>query len=166
MWMTEVPTTQLSRHKNGLKRLSAKSLKILRPPRTGKPGLVRNYGLERAKGEFLICIDPDDLLHPEFFSICLETLNQNPETDLVYTNYLENRLDGAREVHLPKFSKAHLRTQNTLSPSAMYRRKLWDSGLRYRANTAYEDLGLLGAMLNDRCHVSINSKKFVYLRSS
>ncbi len=120
-------------------KIECEKFEILRPPRTGKPGLVRNYGLERAKGEFLICIDPDDLLHPEFLSICLETLNQNPKTDLVYTDYLENRLDGAREVHLPKFINAHLRTQNTLSPSAMYRRKLWDSGIRYRANTAYED---------------------------
>lgn len=120
-------------------KIECESFEILTPPRTGKPGLVRNYGLERAKGEFLICIEPDDIIYPEFLSVCLETLNHNSETDLVYTDYLENRLDGAREVRLPKFSKAHLRTQNTLPPSAMYRRELWDSGIRYRADTAYED---------------------------
>ncbi|SMF04355.1 glycosyltransferase family 2 protein [Desulfovibrio gilichinskyi] len=120
-------------------KIECDKFEILTPPRTGKPGLVRNYGLERAKGDSLICIDHDDILHPEFLSTCLETLNNNPEIGFVYTDYLENSLEGAREVHLPKFCKAHLRTQNTLSPSAMYRRELWDSGIRYRANTAYED---------------------------
>ncbi|MBI9111897.1 glycosyltransferase family A protein [Maridesulfovibrio ferrireducens] len=120
-------------------KIECEKFEILTPVRTGKPGFVRNFGLERAKGKYLICLDPDDILHPDFIPSCIEILDHNPEIDLVYTDYLENRLDGSREVRLPKFNQAHLRTQNTISPAAMYRRKFWDSGIRYKDNSLYED---------------------------
>ncbi|OEU65052.1 MAG: family 2 glycosyl transferase [Desulfovibrio sp. S3730MH75] len=120
-------------------KIQCKRFEILTPDRCGKPGPVRNYGLERAEGRYLICLDPDDSLEPDFLSACIDTLEQNPELDLVYTDYNENSQDSSRIVNLPKFSPAHLRSQNTISPSALYRRKLWDGGVRYRDNTSYED---------------------------
>ncbi|WP_031480274.1 glycosyltransferase family 2 protein [Maridesulfovibrio frigidus] len=120
-------------------KIQCKRFEILTPARCGKPGPVRNYGLERAEGRYLICLDPDDYLEPEFLSSCIETLEQNPELDLVYTDYKENSQDSSRIVNLPKFSPAHLRSQNTIAPSALYRSKLWDGGVRYRDNTLYED---------------------------
>ncbi|MBI9081246.1 MAG: glycosyltransferase family 2 protein [Pseudodesulfovibrio sp.] len=120
-------------------RISCERFEILTPSRSGKPGLVRNHGLERAKGELLLCIDPDDVLHPDFLSSCVEAFEENGNVDIVYTDYFENSTEGSREIRLPDFNKAHLRTQNALPPAAMYRRTLWDSGTRYRENTEYED---------------------------
>ncbi|MDC0336356.1 glycosyltransferase, partial [Pseudodesulfovibrio sp.] len=119
--------------------LSCQSFTILTPPRSGRPGLVRNAGLEQAKGNSLLCLDPDDTLEPEYIKTCVTTLDENPDIDLVYTDYCENSSAVKREVVLQDFNQGLLRTQNIIPPAAMYRRRLWDSGVRYRDNTEYED---------------------------
>jgi len=120
-------------------RLPCHSFEIIELPRCGKPGPVRNRGLEQATGELLLCLDPDDTLHPDYLLTCVQTLDANPDVDLVYTDYCERSADGLRNVQLLDFNQGVLRTQNALSPAAMYRRSLWDSGVRYLDNTEYED---------------------------
>lgn len=112
---------------------------VLTPPRSGCPGLVRNIGLNKAEGDYLASLDPDDVLYPDYFSVCLAFLEDHPEVSLVYTDYFENRPDSSTEYILPDFKPVYLRTQNTLSPAAVFRRTVWDAGVRYRANTSYED---------------------------
>lgn len=126
-----------ARHWGG--RLDCARFAVLAPPRSGRPGLVRNAGLEHAQGEFLLTLDPDDTLHPEYLERCVTTLSERPEVDLVFTDYVERTPEGDREVHLPDFKPVGLRMQNVLPPTGVYRRHLWDSGVRYRANTDYED---------------------------
>jgi len=120
-------------------RLPCASFEILTPSRMGKPGLVRNYGLSQAAGQFLLCLDPDDSLFPGYLDACVLALKDNERVDVIYTDYRENRVDSSRDVELSKFSQALLRTQNGLPPAAMIRRRLWDEGVRYRDNTEYED---------------------------
>lgn len=120
-------------------RISCKRFELLTPPRTGKPGLVRNIGLEQSRGELLVCLDPDDTLHPDFLTACVGELEGNDSVDVVYTDYRENAADGSREVQLPEFKQGLLRTQNPLLSAAMFRRRLWDLGVRFRDNTRYED---------------------------
>lgn len=112
----------------------------IRPlPRIGRPGPVRNKGLEMASGRYLMSLDPDDSLHPKYLERCVTILEETPDVDVVYTDYVERRHDECREVCLPDFNQAHLRMQNTLLSAAVYRRELWDAGARYRDNTVYED---------------------------
>lgn len=120
-------------------RIACARFDIFTPPRVGKPGPVRNYGLERATGDLLVCLDPDDSLLPAFLERCIHTLNENGGVDVVYTDYRENGPEGFREVALPKFTQALLRSQNCLHSGGMFRRKLVDAGVRYRDNTEYED---------------------------
>lgn len=120
-------------------RLQCGSFIVLTPPRSGRPGPVRNTGLARARGELLLTLDPDDTLHPAFLERCAGVLQERPEIDLVFTDYLERTLEGDREVRLPDFKPVGLRMQNVLPPTALYRRWIWESGVQYRANTDYED---------------------------
>lgn len=120
-------------------KLKCANFEIHTPGRSGRPGPVRNYGLRKASGKFLLCLDPDDVLRSGYLESCIDVLEKNETTGLVYTDYLEKSSDGSHEVLLPDFKPVYLRTQNPLSPAAMYRRELWDSGVRYRDNTAYED---------------------------
>jgi glycosyltransferase involved in cell wall biosynthesis len=50
----------------------------------GLPG-TRNYGLDIAKGDFIIFFDDDDLVHPLNLELCLFELNKN---DVSYCRYL------------------------------------------------------------------------------
>lgn len=120
-------------------RFSVRRFEILTPPRSGKPGTVRNYGLEKARGHFLVCLDPDDTLYPGYLKACVDFLSAGPGVDLVYTDYLERRPDFSTEFILPEFKPLYLRTQNPVPPSAVFRRNIWERGVRYRDNTVYED---------------------------
>ncbi len=113
--------------------------KIIPLSRIGKPGPVRNHGLALATGEYLFCMDPDDTLHPEYLARCVNTLENTPKIDLIYTDYRENTFTESRDVELPKFNQGLLRMQNILPSTAVYRREVWDAGVRYRDNTEYED---------------------------
>ncbi|NDV19667.1 glycosyltransferase [Pseudodesulfovibrio sp. JC047] len=120
-------------------RLPCARFEILQLDHTGSPGPVRNAGLATATGHYLLCMDADDSLLPDFLARCVNTLDTTPDTDIVYTDYLEKGLHSARKVALPKFNQGLLRTQNILPNTAMYRRWIWDAGIRYRTTTEYED---------------------------
>lgn len=119
--------------------LTCKDFKILTPPRSGKPGPVRNHGLQQSSGNYLLCLDPDDELQPEFLRTCIDFLETHPKFAVVFCDYLEVHPEDRFKRLLPDFKPVHLRTQNTVATAALYRRELWEAGVRYRDNTTYED---------------------------
>jgi len=56
----------------------------------GLPG-CRNYGLDTAKGDYIIFFDDDDIVHPENLSICVEAINQY---EVSYIRYLREVFSG------------------------------------------------------------------------
>ena len=46
--------------------------------------VARNEGLKRAKGEFITCMDSDDIMLPNAIKTRVEFLNSHPEVDLVF----------------------------------------------------------------------------------
>jgi len=111
--------------------------RVISLPRTGRPGPVRNAGLALAKGQTLLTLDPDDELLPDFLTRCLGALDQG--ADVAYVDYLQVEGDDRREARLGAYHKFLLANQNILSPTALFRRVLWDRGARYRSVTLYED---------------------------
>jgi glycosyltransferase involved in cell wall biosynthesis len=53
----------------------------------GCPGSARNLAISSSKGEFIAFLDSDDLWHPDKLKIQLSCLYDNPQVDLVYSNY-------------------------------------------------------------------------------
>src|SRR5229473_8002066 len=51
----------------------------------GQPAFPRNFGISKSVGEFIICLDADDKLHPEYIEICMRALRQNPAASIAYT---------------------------------------------------------------------------------
>lgn len=49
------------------------------------PSAARNAGGKVAKGEYLVFLDADDLIHPEYLQKTLESFNLNSNCKLVYT---------------------------------------------------------------------------------
>ncbi len=104
--------------------------------RVGRPGPVRNAGLALARGEHLLCLDPDDQLLPGFLPRCLEALER---ADVAYTGYFEDSGGELREVTPPDYSPLLLANQNILHTASLTRRAVYERGARYRSATAYED---------------------------
>ena len=106
--------------------------------RVGRPGPVRNAGLALARGEHLLCLDPDDQLLPGFLTGCLKALART-RADVAYSGYFEDSGAGRREVEPPDYSPLLLANQNILHTASLMRRAVFERGARYRSATAYED---------------------------
>ncbi len=141
VWLVDDASTDdsLARAEAWRARSAWAGLEILRLPRTRWPGLVRNEGLRRARGELLLCCDPDDWLEPEFLSRTVAALDADPEKHLAFTDYWEDSPQGMRLMSLPEFRPAILRTQNICHTTTLLRREVWEASRGFRANTTYED---------------------------
>lgn len=111
--------------------------RVLRLPRAGRPGPVRNAGLAVAAGGALLTLDPDDEILPDFLPRCLAALAAG--ADVAYPDYLRDEAGARTEMRLPDFHKLMLANQNILPPTALFRRALWERGARFREATLYED---------------------------
>ena len=74
-----------------------------------------NAALEMAEGDFLALLDHDDLLAPNVLFECVKVLNEDPETDIIYTD--EDKVDMEGKHHFdpnfkPDFNLDLLHTQN------------------------------------------------------
>ena len=64
---------------------SDERFKFLKRPAAYKKGLpgCRNYGLDLAKGDYIIFFDDDDIVHPDNLKICLDVIQSN-KTDFCH----------------------------------------------------------------------------------
>lgn len=112
---------------------------LLREQHCGRPGAVRNKGLSVTQGQYLVCLDPDDLPGPDWLLTCIAALEDHPDAGVAYTHYNHVEDGGHREVVLPQYDPALLRTQNIVAPTALMRRDVFEASDGYRSNTTYED---------------------------
>ena len=49
-------------------------------------GIARNYGLEKANGEYIHFCDPDDYINPDFYERIYEFAKSSPNADFVFVN--------------------------------------------------------------------------------
>ena len=59
---------------------------IYRHKENGGPASARNYGLTKAKGEYIAFLDADDYWLPEKLKIQIDFMRSNPDIDLVHAN--------------------------------------------------------------------------------
>lgn len=54
---------------------------------------ARNYGLERASGEYILFVDSDDWIEADLLKDCVEILDNNTELDLIIMGYIKDYED-------------------------------------------------------------------------
>jgi glycosyltransferase involved in cell wall biosynthesis len=65
---------------------------------------ARNSGIKRAKGEYLVFLDADDLILPDKLKVQSEYLFAHPEIDIIYSNsqwFVEDDFTDTRPVRFP-----------------------------------------------------------------
>ncbi|NJB66926.1 glycosyltransferase involved in cell wall biosynthesis [Desulfobaculum xiamenense] len=119
--------------------LGAAEFRVVRMRHSGRPGTVRNVGLARACGRFMLCLDPDDEVAPQYLGATLAALEGCPQAGMAVTDYELAEGDDVRVIRVPEFDPDILRTQNPYPSVMLFRREVYERCGGYRDDTAYED---------------------------
>lgn len=97
------------------------------------PSVARNNGIRFATGTYIVCLDADDLIHPQYVERCANYLTTHPNVKLVYTRA---QLFGERneEWILPNYDFTTLLWENMINCAAMYRKVDFNRTVGYNTN--------------------------------
>ena len=102
---------------------------------------ARNAGVKTTNTDFLICMDADDLLAPDYIEKCLEEM-RDPRVGIAYGDMHRFGCDDIIE-HTQSFNKNNLLRLNFISSHALIRRQAFDLAGGYRPlQNAHEDWDL------------------------
>jgi glycosyltransferase involved in cell wall biosynthesis len=90
---------------------------------------ARNAGVKNAKGEFILPLDADDILHPDYLKKVLPILNENKNLAVVscYSSFFIDKITNVVYQLRPVGTTYHaLMFQNTLVATSLYRKKSWE----------------------------------------
>lgn len=94
---------------------------------TNNQGLAsaRNSGIRLATGEYILPLDADDRIGPEYLEKAFNILNSNPGLGIVYCRA---KLFGAVETewNLPEYSLVEMLQDNVIFCSALFRKSDWE----------------------------------------
>lgn len=101
----------------------------------------RNYGIQRSKGEFIVCLDADDKLHPDFLKRSIGVLNESTER-VGFVPIGVQRFGDSDSVFIPsETSPYHVFAENLFICACMFRRSCWEivGGYNESMRQGYED---------------------------
>jgi glycosyltransferase involved in cell wall biosynthesis len=125
--------------------LAAGGVAVLRTENRGAPA-ARNHGIERARGELILCLDADDVLLPTFLDKTVQALNQAPAAAIAATHVeFFGNVDGVWEP--PKFDPTLLLWENCVGSASLFRRSAWRETGGYAALPAFQDWDLWISMI-------------------
>jgi hypothetical protein len=130
-------------------------------------GAARNFGVEQARGVYILPLDADDYIDPEFVARCVEVLERDTGLAYVTTWVQYMKPDGTPMVnedggYMPFGNWSSMIARNNVAGTctSLFRRSVFDAGHNYSDDlTSFEDwlhyahlhdAGLHGAVIPER----------------
>ena len=95
---------------------------------------ARNAGIKISKGEFILPLDSDDILHPDYLQKTIPVLNTHQNLGVVSCYryfFLENKFNIIKEYKATGSNYKDLMFENRLMPSSLYRKSCWEAAGGY-----------------------------------
>ena len=109
------------------------SIRLINQKNSGQPAISRNRGILEANGEYILCLDADDMLLPTMLEKCMNILEQDRSIAIAYTDRQD--FDGVNQIVQAKnYDFSQLKYANHISYCALFRREVWDKIGGYRTN--------------------------------
>jgi len=130
-----------------------------------KLSAARNNGIKASAGEYILPLDSDDKIHPDFLSEACKILDNKANIGIVYSQG-EMFGDQTGLCELPEFSLEQILKQNCIFCTALFRRKDYDKTCGYNPNMIYglEDWDFWLSMLEQGVGVYQIPRPYFYYR--
>lgn len=125
---------------------------------------TRNKGIEEAKGEFILPLDADDKIAPQYIAEAIHTFLKDQDTKLVYCNKIYFGAINKQEP-CPPYSFETMLSENQIHHAAMYKKSDFEKTRGYNLNMhdGLEDWDFWLELLNhDDKVVKLNGYYYYY----
>lgn len=113
---------------------SAVAIRVLNQPNSGQPALARNAGIRLAKGQYVLPLDADDLIGPQYLEQASQLIDTDPAVDFICANSVFDDGKTKTLARPGRFDAALMATKNQFVYCCVYRRALWEKIGGYRDN--------------------------------
>mgnify|MGYP001319047967 CR=1 FL=1 len=149
---------------NILERLNLKGCRVIHTTNQG-PAAARNTGIAGCRGEYILPLDADDRISPDFIRKAVNLLDADPLLGVVYCRVcFFGETEGVWEQ--PVFSLGRLLIENMIVASAVFRRKDWLTvgGYRDLMKEGWEDWDFWLSLIDISRKVKRLGNEFFYYR--
>lgn len=98
---------------------------LVNQPISGHPSIARNSGIEKAKGEYILCLDADQVIAPHFLQECAGTLDTHPNISIAYPS-IKQIGDMVNVIPPAEYHSEILRHTNFIPAASLFRKKAWE----------------------------------------
>lgn len=117
----------------------AQRIHLINQPNSGKPAVARNRGIEQSTGEYILCLDADDMINPAFLKECVAVLEANPNISIARPA-MQMFGDDNKFIYPPEYNFELLKKINIMVAACLFRKKAWEEAGGYDINiSGYED---------------------------
>ena len=113
---------------------------IYHTPNRGLPA-ARNYGIERASGQYICCLDADDKFHQKFLEKSFRVLETDRSGKIgIVTSYYQRFGNSKSKIKVIDFNPFALAVQNQFYCASLFRKSCWEQAGGYNPElSALED---------------------------
>lgn len=133
--------------------------------RNGGLSSARNFGIDRANGNFIICLDSDDLISKNYVRALVNEISSDFSVRIAYSNgYLFDARNGFW--YLPEFKENIFLLKNTIHCSAIFYKEDWIKvgGYNEALEKGWEDWDFWISLIATGCKVKKIQRPYFFYR--
>ncbi|MGV3278663.1 glycosyltransferase family 2 protein [Rickettsiales bacterium LUAb2] len=127
---------------------------------------ARNFGIEKATGKYICCLDADDILHKDYLKSCIDVLDNDVQEKIGFvTTWVKYFGESDQEWLTSEYNPIRLLSENIVHVASVFRKKAWEAVGGYAINLrGYEDWNFWISIVSKGFLWEVISKSYFYYR--